>query len=229
MRAVLPLLKNVPGRPMVRLSRLFRHFLRRRLRRHMRGPATSRQIAGGVALGVFVGFTPTMGLQMVIAGVLATLVKVSRIPAMMAVYITNPFTAAPIYGACYLLGANLLRPFGFRPLRWEVIQQLFVNPEDVGFWEKVYDKLDKLFHLGRETFAALWLGCTLAGIAFAVISYYVTLRFVTGHRLIKAERQARRAARRLERVTTEQELKRRHEDHAGGNSAEDRRGTGTDG
>jgi len=190
------------------LYRRISYVLRRFLRGVLRSNDSSRQIASGVALGMFIAFTPTMGFQLIIAALIATLLKCSRIPAMAMVYITNPFTAIPIYGTSYALGAALLRPFGFKPLRLSAIRNLFVHPEDLGPWEAIYSKLLSLFALGGETFASLWIGCTVMGAAAAVVSYYVALRFVTGHRLIKAERMARRARRRLERIRMEQALER---------------------
>ena len=191
---------------MPRLWRQLGFFTRRFLRTILRSHHSPRQIAGGVALGVFLGFTPTMGCQMATAAIVSTFFRLSRIPAVMCVYITNPVTAVPIYGSCYFLGAWILRPFGFRPINFARVRTLFTDRDGLGFWENVTTRLSELFALGGETLAALWLGCLLAGAGAAIVSYYVTLRFVTGHRLIKAERKARRAQRRLERVRMEQEL-----------------------
>ena len=105
-----------------------------------------------------------------------------------------------------MLGAAILRPIGFEPLKFESIRKLFIQPENMGFWEGVRHNLPKLFRLGGDTFASLWLGCVLAGGVAAIVLYYVTLRFVAGHRLIKAERMARRARRRLEQIRMEQTL-----------------------
>ena len=188
------------------LYRRFSYVLRRFLRSVLHSNHSSRQIAAGVGIGVFIAFTPTMGFQIITAALVTTLLKCSRLPALAMVYISNPFTALPLYGTCYMLGASLLRPFGFRPLSVERIRALLVRPEDAGFWENIYSRLLNIFALGGETFGALWLGCTLMGAAAALVSYYVALRFVTGHRLIKAERMAQRARRRIERIRMEQAL-----------------------
>ena len=202
---------------MATLYRRISYRLRRLLRGVLRSNDSSRQIAAGAALGVFIAFTPTMGFQVLIAALVATLLKCSRLPAIVMVYVTNPFTALPIYGSCYMAGATVLRRFGFRPVGLESIRNLFVRPEDVGFWENTYSKLMSLFALGGETFGSLWLGCTLMGAAAGIAAYYVVLRFVAGHRLIKAERMARRARRRLEKIRMEQALDglRSEGEHAG--------------
>ena len=66
---------------MPRLWRQFGFFMRRLLRATLRSRHSPRQIAGGVAVGVFIGFTPTMGCQMITAGLVSTFLRLSRIPA----------------------------------------------------------------------------------------------------------------------------------------------------
>jgi len=186
------------------LSRTFRYYFMRAVRIALHPNDSPRQIAGGVAIGTLVGFMPTMGGQMISAALLATLFRCSRIPAMAMVYITNPFTALPIYGACYFIGVGVLKPFGFETLAYERIRTLFVSPHDIGVWEAVNLKLHLLFELGWQGLAPLWLGCLLGGFLAAVIMYHISLRFVTGHRLLKAQRMALRAKRRLERIRQRQ-------------------------
>jgi len=192
---------------MATLSRRTSYYLRRLLRRVIRTNASSRQIAGGVAVGVLIAFTPTMGLQVVLAALLTTLLRCSRLPAIAAVYVTNPFTFIPVYVFCYVVGAGLLRPFGFT-LDVERINALLIGPEGAGVLETIYDRLLEVSALGWEFLAPLWLGCLVVGAGAAVVAYHVSLRFVTGHRLIKAEHMARRAQRRLERVQREQAIER---------------------
>jgi uncharacterized protein (DUF2062 family) len=67
-----------------------------------------REIALGFALGIFIGMTPTMGIQMPIAVFLAAILKWSKISAVFGVWITNPFTSPFIYGITYIVGAKLL-------------------------------------------------------------------------------------------------------------------------
>lgn len=183
-----------------RISYLFRRVL------HMK--ASSRQIAGGVAIGVLIAFTPTLGIQMVLAALVATLFSCSQLPAVVAVQITNAFTVIPIYGFCYVLGVWLLKPFGFPRVDAERIRQILVGPKDMGIWEAMYNKMLDLSSLGWDAVAPLWVGGVVVGLVAAAVSYSITLRLVTGHRLITAERMARRAQRRLERIRREQALER---------------------
>ena len=66
-----------------------------------------RSIAFGLAVGLFVGFMPILG-QMFVAAALAILVRVNLPIAIMAVWITNPITIAPIYFFSYQVGAYIM-------------------------------------------------------------------------------------------------------------------------
>ena len=69
--------------------------------------SSPRAIAGGLALGTFIAFTPTVGVQLILAFVAATFFNMNRPAAMIPVWITNPVTVAPIYTFNYWLGATV--------------------------------------------------------------------------------------------------------------------------
>ena len=69
---------------------------------------TRRSIAGGLALGIFIGLTPTMGAQIILTGVAAYLLKVNIPVALAGTFVTNPFTAAIIYPLQYRFGVWLI-------------------------------------------------------------------------------------------------------------------------
>ena len=60
--------------------RRWRVTLRKVFRRVVYSRSSTQSIAAGVALGVFVGLTPTVGFQMVIAALLATILGVAFDP-----------------------------------------------------------------------------------------------------------------------------------------------------
>ena len=76
--------------------RTWRVALRKGLRRIVYSRSSTPSIAAGVALGVFIAFTPTVGLQMLIAALLATAFRVNVLAAVVPVWITNPLTVMPI-------------------------------------------------------------------------------------------------------------------------------------
>lgn len=61
-------------------------------------------VAGGLSLGLFVAFTPTIPFQMLLCTFGALLFRVNLPIALAACWITNPFTAFPIYMAGRRLG-----------------------------------------------------------------------------------------------------------------------------
>ena len=170
------------------------------IRRVLRMQASAQQIAAGMAIGVFIAFTPTLGIQMVLAALVATLFNCSRLPAVIAVHVTNAFTIIPIYVSCYFVGARLLRPFGFTTLGIERIKEVLVRQADTSIWEATLSRMLTVSRLGWDALVPLWVGGLVIGPIAAFISYSVTVRVVKGHRLIMAERMARRAQARLARI-----------------------------
>lgn len=69
---------------------------------------TPHSVALGTAIGMFVGLTPTVGVQMIIVLTIAFLVRplfrFNRVAAVLTVYITNPLTIIPIYWFNYQVG-----------------------------------------------------------------------------------------------------------------------------
>ena len=111
-----------------------------------------RSVAGGLALGVFVGFMPVLG-QMFIAAALAIWLRVNLPIASMAVWITNPFTFAPIFFYAYKLGAWILdipvTHHKFTP-SWEWLSHEFLK-----IWEP------------------LLLGCSILGVLSALAAVVI--------------------------------------------------------
>eukprot|EP00913_Durusdinium_trenchii_P008940 g8406.t1 len=70
---------------------------------------TAHSIAMGTTVGMFIGMTPTVGIQMIIVMCVAILTKrffeFNRVAALITVYISNPVTMIPIYYFDYRVGA----------------------------------------------------------------------------------------------------------------------------
>ena len=67
-----------------------------------------RSLAGGLSLGLFVAFTPSIGFQMLICAIAAIPLRVNLPVALAACWITNPLTAFPIYAFAHRIGRYLL-------------------------------------------------------------------------------------------------------------------------
>jgi uncharacterized protein len=126
-----------------------------------------RKIAGGMALGVFIAFTPTIPFHMVGALTLAALLRVSPVTAFLGIQICNPLTIPAIYLAAYKVGQFLL--YGGKPL---------VFPETSSFeaWMGV------LWQGG----VALQVGGVILAVPPAIVAYFLTLWIVQRYRRRKA-------------------------------------------
>ncbi len=132
--------------------------LKLNLLRFLRIRATPDDIAKGFALGVFIGMSPTFGLQMILAILLAMLLKENKIAAAIGVWITNPITAPLIYALEYETGRLLL---GMEHARL---------PREFTF--------DALMSLSWKVIGPLGLGSLIYGILCAGVSYALVLRLI---------------------------------------------------
>lgn len=134
------------------LNRLFRYGYLRFVR--LRG--TAEEVARGMALGVFIGMTPTMGVQMPIALFVAMLLRENKLAAVLGVWISNPATAIPIYTFNFKLGKYLLSTPDLKMPR--------------------LTSLSEVLELGHDFLLPLLLGCLISGIVSAAVTYVVTLK-----------------------------------------------------
>ncbi|MCC5859644.1 MAG: DUF2062 domain-containing protein [Ectothiorhodospiraceae bacterium] len=71
----------------------------------------SESIARGVAIGLFIGLTPTVGFQTMLILVCCLLVAGNFPTAFVASFVTNPFTVAPLFWAYHELGRAVFTVF----------------------------------------------------------------------------------------------------------------------
>ncbi len=100
-------LRHIPRRKHLKGGRLHR-LLGEKLFAPEFWKPSRRSIAGGLALGLFIGFTPTMGAQIILAGIAAFFLKVNLPMALAGSFVTNPLTAPVIYPLEYHLGVWLV-------------------------------------------------------------------------------------------------------------------------
>jgi uncharacterized protein (DUF2062 family) len=137
------------------LKRFYGRFLR--IRGH------PRETALGLALGIFIGMTPSIGIQMATAVLVAALFKWNKISAATGVWITNPLTAPFIYSINYLIGARLLEIKGGYSLTPEISVA----------------GISHMLHSAPEIFWALLVGGAVLGLPLAVAGYYFCYAAIT--------------------------------------------------
>lgn len=147
---------------------------------------TPHRLALGIAIGFFVAWTPTLGFHMILGALLAGLARANARMAMLAVWVVNPVTLAPVYLGNYWVGHVLWGQFAGRSapeaerLRAmleglggarEVLTRMF----EASFWREFFETM---LYLGAE----LWLGSVVMGLLVGVVSYMVSYKGIVWHR-----------------------------------------------
>lgn len=143
--------------------------------RFVRLQGTPEVLARGLAIGIFSGWFPWFGLQIIIAIALASLLRGNKIVAAAATWVSNPLTYVPIFAFNFQVGQWLLgsgrETFGFAGLT---------------SWKGVMT-------LGSDFVFTLFFGCFVVGIILAIASYFLGLSVV---RQVRHQRLLRRKSRR---------------------------------
>ncbi len=132
--------------------------IRRVYERFIRIRGEPREVALGFALGIFVGMTPTIGVQTPIAIFLAALFKWGKLSAAIGVWISNPLTAPIIYSFTYITGAKLLS-----------LDPVFNMP-----LSPTWSTLKAMLQKAPQALGAMTVGGAIIGIPIAIISYYLS-------------------------------------------------------
>lgn len=128
-------------------------------------------LAFGVAIGVFVGITPTIPLHTVLALMLAFILRASKIAALLAtVLVSNPLTFFMQYYLSWRIGSWLTSS----DLSWEKIATVVgYITADPGFRES----LAALSELSREAILVLLLGGFVMALPLALLGYILSFYF----------------------------------------------------
>lgn len=146
-------------------------FLKRKI---VHDPLPPEDIAAGWALGIFIGCSVPFGVQLIISIPLAMMMRVSKLGATLATFITNPVTIFFIYPAQTFIVNKLL--FG-----GSLTFSKLMNMEWT--WASVK-------RLGAEAMASFFLGGFLFAIILTPITYFVVRQVVIRHRERRQVKQA---------------------------------------
>jgi len=140
---------------------------------------TPHAIAGGIAIGVFVGFTPLLGFKTLLAIVIAWLLRCSKISA--AVGVT-------FHDILWIIWPLILR--------WQFV---------IGYWVWSHPHhgpppLMRIRHVSLEQFLdwhafahliwPLFIGSIIMGIPIALVSYFVSFGIITRYQAKAKEKAA---------------------------------------
>lgn len=148
-------------------KRFFRyHYLR--FKRLKGDPQT---LARGVAIGVFIGITPTIPLHTVLILLFSFLFSGNALAGILAAtVVSNPLTFFLQYYSCWWLGSLIFPDI----LTWQRMKELLATPQNPsGFMES----LAVLTELGLDTILVLLTGGLVLALPFTIVSYIYTYRF----------------------------------------------------
>lgn len=129
-------------------------------------------VATGMAIGVFVGITPTIPFHTVSALALAFLLRGSKVAAALGVWCSNPVTIPFFYCWSYKIG---------------VFATGASNHYNIKEWS-----LFELINAGNEIAIIMLVGGVLLGVLPAVLCYVLTRKMM----IIKNNRKRKRLARK---------------------------------
>jgi uncharacterized protein (DUF2062 family) len=148
-------------------SRLARYYYLRFIR--LKGHPSV--LARGVAIGTFIGITPTIPFHTIIALSLSFLFRGSKVAALLAsILVSNPLTFFPQYYLSWQIGNRLLPG----KHSWEDVSEL-INLISSG--AKFSETLAALSHVGINSLTVLIGGGIVLAIPFTIAFYYLSYKF----------------------------------------------------
>jgi len=131
-------------------------YIRDRIKNVLQLNDSPNRLALAFALGVFIAFSPTLGLHTISCLVLAWMFRLSKLVVLTATFVNNPWTVVPLYGFCMWFGIKITGSTIATPdIAWHALTL-----------SSAYDILKPY----------LWpfiAGTTVVGFAAAVISYFI--------------------------------------------------------
>lgn len=142
-------------------------FFRNAFHRLMQIRDTPHAIAGGIAIGVFLGITPLLGAKTLLALAVAWLSRCSKIAAVLAVTFHD-----------------ILLPVWPVVLRWQYILGFWILNHRLPPKLKLHFRLTDYMHLAAlKTIWPTLLGSLVMAAPLSLICYFVALKIVTAYQL----------------------------------------------
>lgn len=110
-------------------------------------------IALGLAVGLWISLTPTVGIQMTICLIVCTLIRANVLIAVAMCWISNPVTFIPMYYGYYRLGLVIMQD---KPISMEEFREIVRNDDAIVSYEgdknrRKYASFDKIFDEAEKT------------------------------------------------------------------------------
>jgi uncharacterized protein (DUF2062 family) len=94
-------------------------FFRDRIRSIFQLNDTPHRLALAFAVGIFIAFSPTLGLHVLSSFLVAWAFRLNKLVVLTATFINNPWTIVPMYGFCIWFGSKLMgREIAMPQIAW---------------------------------------------------------------------------------------------------------------
>jgi hypothetical protein len=123
------------------------------------------KLATSFAVGVFIAFSPTIGLHTVSCLFIAWMFRLRKLVVFTAAFLNNPWTMVPLYGFCLWFGIK--------------ITGSMIETPDIA-WQSL--TFTSAYHILRPYLWPFVAGTIVVGAAAAVLSYFFIYWAVVRHR-----------------------------------------------
>ena len=147
------------------------------------------RIALGAAIGVFVAFTPTIGVQMLLIFFLTSLFRANAAAGVPMAWLTNPATMVPVYWFNLWVGIKIVGGTQSMLDRFESAVAAIVS-RDLTWWQLVKEWWDLVMSVAWP----LWVGSVVVSLVLAALTYGLMYYLITVYRRAHQHHLAARAA-----------------------------------
>jgi uncharacterized protein (DUF2062 family) len=132
------------------------------------------------SVGVFIAFTPLLGLHTILATLVALLFRFNKIAIYVGTFVNNPFiTLFPIVAASYATGALLLgRPLRLPGVGWRLLAH--PHPLAAEYWHRLSQHL-------WDIVVPFSVGGLVLSVVCSLAAYPVTLKLLRARAKMKAK------------------------------------------
>jgi hypothetical protein len=146
---------------------------------------TPHRIALGVAVGMWVAWTPTIPFQMVLTFLLAWVLGANKVVGLPFVWFSNPLTIVPIYGPNYVVGCWLLGS------EFQGFKQIIQAADLRGNFVEV---AQRWWHAIQSVAWELSVGSVLVASVIGTATYFTILHAVIAYRNYRHRRELQHVA-----------------------------------
>lgn len=163
---------------------------------------TPHSVACGVAIGIFMGFMPFLGLKTLITLVIAWFTRCSKLAAVVALSLHDVLWLVPLlppwlvrvqYQIGFFILNHELPPglhFHSHHVHWHVPTLAQISAMWEGFDSDKWMYWERVVHIGYP----MLLGAIVMGVPLAIVFYFITLKLVARHQAHRAEMETAQEA-----------------------------------